>query len=489
MCNHTKKIAMGPGNKYCLGDGVGTGSAVMAVYTDAERRTVLLACCITGFVTPLLSTMMNLSLLSIGDEFGVGSHAQAYVNTAFLLSSVIFMVPLAKVGDIIGKRRTFMMGVAVVLVSSVLASFSPGFWFLVACRAAMGAGAAAITTMGVSMIVDVYPRERRGGAIGMQSMCVYIGLAAGPPLGGMMNDWLGWHSVFYLIVPLALGGMAAMSMFRHDIAPCSGGRMDGRGTALYAAAMFLTMGGIINLPGTTALVSVSVGLVVFWLFVRSQLSEGEHLFNVRLFGIRTFTGSCIAAFFAYAASYSVSFFLALYLQSIGELTSTEAGMLMLVQPAIQAVGTPVFGRISDMMADKRILPTAGIGLVAAGVFTLMWYSEDTSVAEVVLTMVLLGVGFSVFSSPNTSVIMSSVPAAETSQASSMVSFMRQTGMMISMGIAMSFISAVMGSADHLVPENYGDFLHVMFLSFSLCFAMCLAAMAASYLRGPDVQDS
>ena len=94
----------------------GTGGN-MEGYTAAERRIVLLACCLSGFITPLVTTMLNLSLISIGEDFGVGSHSQAYVTTAFLLSSVIFMVPMAKVADIVGKRRTYAVGVAVMLAA------------------------------------------------------------------------------------------------------------------------------------------------------------------------------------------------------------------------------------------------------------------------------------------------------------------------------------------------------------------------------------
>ena len=456
-----------------------------AAYTARERSVLLLACCFAAFMTPLLSTMMNLSLISIGEEFGVGSHSQAYVNTAFLLSSVIFMVPMAKLADIMGKRRTFILGVLIILISSILASFSPAFWFLVACRACIGAGAAMITTTSISLITDVYPRDRRGGAIGMQTMCVYIGLAAGPPLGGVVNDLWGWHVVFWIVVPLALCSLLVMSMFRHEIAPCRGDRMDMLGAVLYGLSMVFVMGGVINLPESSAVLSILVGLVLLALFIRSQSPDRVRLFNISLFRNRTFTGSCMAAFLAYASSYSVGFFLALYLLSIGGLTSTEAGVLMLVQPAVQAVGTPLFGRLSDRVADDRILPTAGIGIVGIGIFSLMTFGMETSLLQLVVTMVILGFGFSVFSSPNMSVIMSSVPPRETSEASSMVSFMRQTGMMVSMGIAMTFISVIMGTADNLIPENYGDFLDVMFWSFLVCLAMCIAGMAASYLRDPN----
>lgn len=449
---------------------------------------MLLACSISGFITPLLSTMMNLSLVGIGSEFSVGSHDLAYVNTAFLLSSVIFMVPLAKVGDIFGKRRTYMAGLVVIFIACVLAIVSPSFWFLILCRVLMGAGAAAITCTSMSMVVDVYPPQNRGGAIGVQTMCVYIGLAAGPPLGGVLNDLVGWHNVFFVVLPLTLVSLVLMSRFDGEICPDEGGRFDSRGSVLYALAILLTMGGVINLPETWAVMATVVGLVVLVLFVRSQTSCPHRLLKTSLFRNRVFSGACIATFLSYAASYSISFFLALYLQHIGGLTATEAGIMMLVQPAIQAVGTPAFGRLSDKIEDKRILPTTGMLIIAAGLFSMMTFGMDTSFVQIVITMVVVGVGFCFFSAPNTSVIMGSVGRADTGEASAMTSVMRQTGMMVSMGIAMVFITVIMGSADNITPETYGDFLDVLMYSFGTCFVMCIVGAFLSMLRGSGKTD-
>ena len=454
-------------------------------YTDLERRIVLIACSISAFITPLLSTMMNLSLVSIGEEFAVGSHDLAYVNTAFLLSSVIFMVPLAKVGDIYGKRRTYLAGLLVILVACILAILSPSFWFLIMCRVLMGAGSAAVTCTSMSMIVDVYPPQNRGGAIGMQTMCVYIGLAAGPPIGGVLNDLVGWHNVFFIVLPMTLVSMALMSRIRWEISPDKGGRFDSRGTILYALAISLTMGGVINMPQTWAFVATVVGVVFLFLFIRSQSSCPHRLLKTSLFRNRVFSGACIATFLSYAASYSISFFLALYLQHIGGLTATEAGILMLVQPGVQAFGTPMFGRLSDRVADKRILPTVGMLIIAAGLLSMMTYGLDTSFVQIVLTMVVIGVGFSFFSAPNTSVIMGSVGRNDTGEASAMASVMRQTGMMVSMGIAMVYIAVIMGSADNISPSTYGDFLDVLMYSFGTCFAMCILGAFLSMLRKKD----
>lgn len=452
-------------------------------YDERERRMVLLACCFAGFITPLLSTMMNLSLVNIGQEFGAGSHQLAYVNTAFLLSSVVFMVPMAKVGDIVGKKRIFMTGVAVIAVTCLVAPFSPDFWFLIACRAVMGLGSACIVTTSVSMITDVFPHENRGGAIGLQTMCVYIGLAAGPVVGGLLNDAFGWHSLFYIIVPIAVVAVVCMMAFRSEIRPDEGGRFDSKGSVLYGIAIVLSMGGMINLPETWAYAMLVVGVLFLAVFVWSQLRTPHHLLNVRLFKGRVFSGSCLATFMNYASSYSISYFLALYLQSIGNLTATEAGMLMLVQPAIQAVLTPYFGRLSDRLADKRVLPTVGLVISAFGIATILTYGVGTPLSTVVVTQIIIGIGFSMFSAPNTSIIMGSVDPRETGEASAMVAVMRQTGMMVSMGIAMLFISMIMGSADDIVPGTYGSFIEVLRCSFAVCTVACILGAAVSMMRG------
>ena len=452
-------------------------------FDERARRMVLLACCFAGFITPLLSTMMNLSLVNIGQEFGAGSHQLAYVNTAFLLSSVVFMVPMAKVVDIVGNKRIFMTGVAVIAVTCLVAPFSPDFWFLIACRAVMGLGSACIVTTSVSMITDVFPHENRGGAIGLQTMCVYIGLAAGPVVGGLLNDAFGWHSLFYIIVPIAVVAVVCMMAFRSEIRPDEGGRFDSKGSVLYGIAIVLSMGGMINLPETWAYAMLVVVVLFLAVFVWSQLRTPHHLLNVRLFKGRVFSGSCLATFMNYASSYSISYFLALYLQSIGNLTATEAGMLMLVQPAIQAVLTPYFGRMSDRLADKRILPTVGLVISAFGIATILTYGVGTPLSTVVVTQIIIGIGFSMFSAPNTSIIMGSVDPRETGEASAMVAVMRQTGMMVSMGIAMLFISVIMGSADNLSPETYDSFITVMRCSFGVCVAMCIVGAVVSLFRG------
>jgi len=453
-------------------------------YSEKEVKAVVLACYISGFIAPLLSTMMNLSLVNIGEDFDVGSHDLAYVNSAFLLASVLFMVPFAKLGDIIGKKRMFVIGLMIVVIGCVVACIAPNFWFVVLGRGIIGMGAASLATVSISMLTDVTPKNRRGTVLGYNTMFIYMGLSLGPVIGGALNDLIGWRLLFLLTVPLAaISSLLITRGFKGDIMPDPDGIFDTKGSIIYGVAILLSMAGVMNLPNTWAIVSLAVGIVFAVIFVRNQISSEHHLLNMNLFKDWTFSGSCIAAFMSYAASYSISFFLALYLQSIGNLTATEAGLVMVTQPLVQCLTTAPFGKLTDKLENKTILPTVGMVLCAVCLFTYTTYDLDTPLYMVIVSMIIGGLGFAMFSAPNTTIIMSSVPRELTGEASGMVSFMRQVGMMVSMGVAMTIITVTMGSTDNLSPETYGLFLDAMTLSMTVCLVMCIIGAITSAFRG------
>lgn len=458
----------------------------MTGYTGSERRRVLLAACIGGFAVPFLTTMLNLSLVDIGRTFSVGSHELGYVNTALLLASAVAVVPVSRIADIRGKRRTFLIGMCVLIAGLLVAFLSPSFGWLIAGRAVMGTGAAAMLSTGVSLITDVYPREVRGAALGYHSMGLFVGTAGGPPIGGVLNDLLGWRALFLLPIPFLLIAIASMASFRHEIAPAKGGSMDAAGSAMYAAGLLLLMLGMIRVTDGWGPFALIAGAAVLAAFARYESGAPGGVLDVGLFRSRVFTGSCISAFMIYAASFSVSYFLSLYLQSIGTMSSSEAGLLMMTQALIQAATSEGFGRLSDRIRDRRVLPALGSAVASVGVSMFLLYGTEASLPLVAATLVLIGFGMGMFAAPNTSAIMGSVPREKTGEASGMVTVMRQTGATTSMAIAMLSISLAMGSSDGISPENYGAFVDAMHLAFSVCLGMCLVSIAASMLKGRPV---
>lgn len=183
----------------------------------------------------------------------------------------------------------------------------------------------------------------------------------------------------------------------------------------------------------------------------------------------------------YSACYSISFFMALYLQSIGAMSATEAGMLMLIQPVVQIIAANLSGRAYDMISDKRVLAAIGAVVTAVGVAMFLFLGLESSKAFVVLILIVCGIGAGMFSTPNTTLMISLVDKKDRGDASSSVAVMRQTGMMMSMGIAMACISLIIGSTDNIKPENYGLFLDTIHLALGICLATCLIGIACTLM--------
>jgi Arabinose efflux permease len=454
-----------------------------AGYTQKEMSIVLIACCAGIFITPLMSTMMNLALVAIGVEFDVGSRSLAMVNTTFLLASVIAMVPFARLSDIYGRRKIFIIGLVTILISSVAAAFSVNFEMLLAMRFMIGVAAAAISVSSIAMLTDVFPIHKRGWAIGIHTTFVYLGVAIGPALGGFLSDGIGWRSLFFFIVPFAAVSLFMLYSFKKEIISHGGMHMDIRGSILYGVTIMMTMYGLINLPELWAAIMTLAGLSLLFVFIRLMKRTESPVLDLSVFKHKIFSRSCITAFMNYASSYSVSFFMALYLQSIGALSASEAGLVMLIQPIIQVALSAKSGSYSDKLSDKRILPTLGMILTCVAVFMIIFLGTEVNFYYVAVILLLLGMGYALFSAPNTNTIMSSVPPGNRGEAAGMISVVRQTGMMLSMAIAMCCITFIMGSTDNLNPSTYGDFVNVIRVAFVICLGMCIVGTFFSWFRG------
>ena len=448
--------------------------------SERNLRILLIACCSGVFIMPLMSTMMNLAIPTIEGEFHVGSHSSAMINTTFLLASVIAMVPIAKLSDIYGRRPIFYFGLVLTLVSSILATVIPSFDILLVLRFAMGVGSAAISMSSIVLLTDMFPAHRRGWAIGWHTTFVYLAVAFGPTLSGVLIQLFGWRSLFLLIIPICMVSLLFLFQFKGDVVSAPNDRMDVSGAIFYGVAISILMYGVISLPEPYAIVMVAAGLALMVLFIRSMRSKEAPVLDVGVFKYRVFLKTCIATFMNYGSSYSISFFMSLYLQGIGALTPLEAGLMMLIQPVFQIVLTIRCGRLSDTIENKRLLPTLGMAITAVAVLMIVLLGTEVNYYYIAAIFSILGIGYGIFSAPNTSALMSSVPPRNRGEASGMATLVRQTGMMFSMGIAMCCISIFMGSLDNLNPDTFDMFIQVIRASFIICFIMCVIGVYASW---------
>lgn len=452
-------------------------------YSKRDLTSLLICTCAASIVVPLLSTMLNLALVPIGEEFGVGSHDLGYVSTLYLLGSVVGMVPASRIASIWGMRKVLVIGLVSTAVMCLLMAVSPTFESFILFRFLGGIVSSMMLVTSVASITFVAPAEHRGWALGVNTTAVYLGLSAGPFLGGVVCDLLGWRAVPLFVLAVACVALALSHSFKHEIVLQVGRRMDWAGTAGWGASMMLLMFGVVNVTSAWAWPMIAAGSVVLVLEIRYLLRCDHPVFSVRMFRNKSFSAAAVASFMNYGACYSISYFMALYLQSIGALSGTEAGVLMLIQPVFQVLLTRKAGDLYDRLPDKRTMPAVGAAVTAAGVSMFLFLGTEADLLYVGITLAVCGIGVGLFSSPITAAIMSSVDPPDRGDASGTVSVMRQTGMLVSMGVAMGCVSVVMGSMDGLGPATYGAFVDTIHLAFGICLAMCVAGLLLTLVEG------
>jgi len=222
-----------------------------------------------------------------------------------------------------------------------------------------------------------------------------------------------------------------------------------------------------------------VGLLIFVLW---QHKISYPLLDFKLFSKnRVFAMSNVAAFINYSATYALTFVLSLYLQYVKGFEPAYAGIILIAQPVMMSLFSPLAGLLSDK-SEPRIVASVGMALVSIGLALLVLVKQDTSVLSIVIFLMILGLGFALFSSPNTNAVMSSVEKKNYGIASSVLGTMRLTGQMFSMGIAMLVFSVVIGKVK-ITPDVHVHFMESMHIIFGIFALLCLAGVLASLSRG------
>jgi EmrB/QacA subfamily drug resistance transporter len=401
------------------------------------KRAALIVATLSSFIGPFMGSSVNVALPSIGQDYSMGAVLLGWVNTAYLLAAATFLVPFGRLGDIYGRKKIYMWGVLIFTCSSVLIANSGSGVAMILIRVFQGFGASMIFATGMPILISVFPVGERGKALGITVAAVYLGLSVGPFLGGIITQQLGWRYIFWLNLPLGLLLlMIIFFMLKGDWAEAKGAKFDFVGSVILAAALLATMYGFTNLPSLFAIILIIIGLIGMTLFVVFESRIQNPVIDINLFRHNTvFAFSNLAALINYAATFAVGFLLSLYLQRLKGLSPQEAGLVLVSQPIIQAIFSPMAGRLSDK-TEPRTVASLGMTLTLIGLTLLFFLDADSSIKYIIACLVVLGFGFALFSSPNTNAIMSSVERRFFGVAGAMVSTMRQVGMMFSMGIVM-----------------------------------------------------
>lgn len=456
--------------------------------TTADRRCVLVIATLASFLTPFMGSSINLALPAIGVEFGADAVLLGWIPTSFILASAIFLIPMGRLADIYGMRRIFAPGIVVFTIATLLCAFSTSTAMLIAFRAIQGFGSAMIYSTAVAALTAVYPQSERGRVLGINVAAVYIGLALGPSVGGLLTHNLGWRSIFFAVIPIGILVMLMLLKNRTEWTEPRRDTFDLKGSIVYGLMLLFLMYGLSVLPEVEGWAYIVAGFALLAVFVAWEMRTKSPVLKVRLFfENHVFAFSNLAALINYSATFAISFLLSFYLQYNKGLDAQTAGIILVAQPLVQAVLSPSTGRLSDRI-EPGIVASAGMGVTVIGLVLLAFLTEETSMLYIVGALAVLGLGFALFSSPNTNAIMSSVERQYLGIASATLATMRQIGMMLSMGLAMMLFSVIIGRVQ-ITPEYHAQLLTSIQIAFAIFAALCVAgtyfSLARGRLRGQD----
>ena len=451
-----------------------------------DKKVALMIAMLAAFFVPFMGSSVNIALPSIGKDFSMDAVALSWVATSFLLTAAMFLLPFGRLADIYGRKLFFFLGIVTYTLASFASAISPSGLILILSRGLQGMGGAMIFSTGIAILSSVFPSNERGKALGMTAAAVYLGLSFGPPLGGLLTHYLGWRFVFLIHVPLGLIIIILiLSKLKGEWADAKGESFDLLGSLTYCISLTALVYGLSLLPDNIGITIALIGLIGLFGFIVWEYNSPSPLLDVRIFLTSTvFAFSNLSTLVHYSATFAVGFLISLYLQYIKLYTPQIAGMILMVQPVVMALFSPSAGRLSDRI-EPRIVASIGMVMTVIGLFVFSFISKDMMLSLIILNLIILGLGFALFSSPNTNAVMSSVDKKYFGVASATLGTMRLTGQMLSMGITTLIFSVKIGKVQ-ITEEYYQQFLvstRMAFLIFSiLCFLGILASIARGKIR-------
>jgi len=453
------------------------------VDTSVTQKAVLLVATMASFLIPFMGSSVNIAIPTIGKEFAMDAVLLSWVATVYLLATAVFLLPFGRIADIYGRKLVFRYGILIYTASSLLSAVATSAIMLISFRILQGMGGAMVFSTAVAMLTSVYPVGERGKALGVNVAAVYLGLSLGPFLGGILTQYFGWRSIFMINVPLGLIIIAAIYWrLEGEWAEAKGDKFDLSGSIIYGLAIVALVYGLSLLPVMLGIWVILAGILGILVFIWWETKVASPVLQMTLFRNNTvFALSNLAALLSYSATFAVAFLLSLYLQYIKGFSPQNAGLVLVSMPAVQALFSPLAGRLSDRI-EPRIIASVGMGLTTIGLGFLIFLGQNTAIGFILVSLAILGFGFALFSSPNTNAIMSSVNKRYYGVASATLATMRQIGMTLSMGIAMLIFALFIGRVE-ITTEYYPSFLAGMKVAFVVSAALCFGGIFASLARG------
>ena len=455
--------------------------------TRSIQLTTIFVVIITSFVTTFTGSALNLSVPAIGDEFHTSATFIGWIVTGYILAAAVLSVPFGRMADLTGRKRILVTGILIFSLCSGGAVFAWSIHVLLIFRIVQGIGAAMIFSTNMAVLISVFSPEKRGKVLGYSIASTYIGLSAGPVVGGFLNHYLGWRSIFMVTfaVSIIVFFTAAKKLPKTAVPQQEKSlreRLDFLGNILYIAMLTSMMYGLSSFSTQFyARYLICLGVVLFIIFVYHELKTDSPIIEIRLFAHNlSYLFSNIAALLNYGATFALGYLLSIYLQVVMGFESQISGLILISQPLIMALLSPYAGRLSDRVSPFK-LASFGMGLCALGLCSFIFISEQYPLPLIIVNLVVVGIGFAFFSSPNTNAVMACVEKEDYSVASSILATMRSIGHSSSMAVVTFIVAQQMGNIT-LSEAEPGMLVQTMHIAFIVFTCVCAVGIFISLKR-------
>ena len=445
-----------------------------------SKNLLLLICTILSFFTVFAVNAVTIVIPSIATEFGMSNIIQNWVTIIFLLVVAVLSVPAGQISGKYGLKKVTIVSIVLFIIISIVNVLVTSQEQFLVCKLILGISLAFINVTSMAMIVNAFPPEERGKALGINITGVYVGLSLSPVIGGILNYNLGWRSVVLFGVPFLFVILALLlTRIDEEWSSFENIPLDIKGSLTYGIGIVLFMYGFTVLNTQMGIILTVLGLIILVMFALIELRQDNPVFDIRFFKNHKFLSANFASLCAYLATYAVTTILNYHLQYIKGFDSQTAGIILLVAPLCQVALAPIAGRLSDKFVPQ-ILAAIGMALGTISLFLFSSLDGATSMEFLIVSMIIYGIGFGLFSPPNTNVIMGSVPPKDTSVASAAVATMRTVGQAMSMGILTLVFAFVMGDVP-IIEQYYPFLISSCQITCIICVVLCLASVFASFV--------
>jgi EmrB/QacA subfamily drug resistance transporter len=451
-----------------------------ATEKSAVAKFALIIVCLGSIIGPIGMASVNIAIPDLAADLYANAKMVSWLPTLFILSSVIFMLPASKLADNYGRKKIYAYGLALNAFSSFMCGLGTSIEWVLFWRFVQGAGAAMIFSTGVAIITSVTPSHKRGAALGIAAACIYVGLTVAPAVGGWLTELWGWRSVFLFQVPIVIALLILIKMrLKGEWKNDEKTRYDWWGTCIFAVFSATLVYGLSILPHIFGMVLLVVSAISLALFILHQSRSRRPLIRVQMFReSRVFSMSLTTSLLMYASNFPLLFLMSLYLQFVKGLSPSHAGQVILVQALSMAVIAPFSGKLADKF-QPRLVATLGCVIVACGLLVLSLMNTQTSVTYITSSLLLIGLGFGLFSTPNNNAIMGGVKRHEVGAASASMNLSRTLGNLFGMSLVNLMVHYYLGDAQFTQEQNPALIQTVeMALNMSLAFVVIACLMSA-----------